>query len=153
MGKVFCKPQDDSCDDYLSPKSKHIQFTSFDYNNHINDGKKVKICKVVVLGDDSISKTKLIRQYTGNSKMNKRLEVNNTIYDLAIWDVPNNIFFTKTCYESGECKSVITSCTNNESAIFIQIYSYSNDLSYLKFIAMMNIIRIQQKIENFGEVL
>lgn len=93
MGKVFCKPQDDSCDISLSPKSKHVQFTSFDYNDYLNDGKKVKICKVVVLGNDSLTKTKLIRQYTGdNNKMNKRLEVNNTIYDLAIWDVPNNIF-------------------------------------------------------------
>ncbi len=106
MGKVFCKPQDDSSDDYLSPKSKHIQFASFDYNNYINDGKNVKICKVVVLGDESSCKTKLIRQYTGNHKMSKRLEVNNTIYDMAVWDVPNNIF-TKYDMASIYCKNAM----------------------------------------------
>ena len=94
MGKVFCKPQDDSSD---NSSSKHdIQFASFDDYNYNDNGKKIKVCKVVVLGDESSCKTQLIRKYTGyDNNMSKKLEVNNTVYNISIWDVPNNGFFNK----------------------------------------------------------
>mmetsp|Transcript_64196 Transcript_64196/g.102220 ORF Transcript_64196/g.102220 Transcript_64196/m.102220 type:complete len:203 (-) Transcript_64196:447-1055(-) len=89
MGKVFCKPQDDASDSSSSLTiQKHIEFGS---PSTTPQGEQTKVCKVVVLGQDSMAKTKLVRQYTDGT-MSKKLKLGNTVYDIAVWDVPNSTF-------------------------------------------------------------
>merc|ERR1719362_2451826 len=85
MGSYFCK-NDDSDD--TSPQATEL--LEFDWGYGQNE--RIKICKVVVLGEQCILKTQLIRQYTGEHKAIKHLEINKKIYNLQVWDVPNNVF-------------------------------------------------------------
>eukprot|EP00483_Globobulimina_turgida_P001350 UN01352 len=87
MGNIFCKPRDHSCN---SPKYLSVDINSLNYDC-TNVSKTVKVCKVVVLGDETSSKSQLIRRYTDNT-MSKQLQIENVFYHIAVWDVPNSIF-------------------------------------------------------------
>lgn len=66
----------------------------FDWEMGYKGNNKIKICKIVVLGEQSKFKVQLINYYTNNSTNDniKHLEINEETYNLQVWDVPNNIF-------------------------------------------------------------
>jgi len=91
MGKYFCKPSDDTTE-FNSSSPKDTELLDFDYLMGYGVNEKVKICKIVVLGESSTFKDQLIRQYQGSNNVAKHLEIDQQIYNLQVWDVPNHVF-------------------------------------------------------------
>lgn len=120
MGKYFCKPSDDSELEYTSPKETEL--LEFDWNLGFGGDCGIKICKIVVLGEQSTFKRQLIAQYQGSNNNIKHLEINKQIYNLQIWDVPNNVFNIKNSsmaniYCQHASAAIIVIDTTNENAL------------------------------------
>lgn len=101
----FCQPSNDSLEestsvspssnDSKSAKDKFINNDLADYRwtceDDDDDDEQLKICKVVVLGEQCRFKTQFVSMYS-EQVVSVHLEIKKQVHSLQVWDVPDNVF-------------------------------------------------------------
>eukprot|EP01083_Nonionella_stella_P053325 141092_1 len=139
MGSSFCQKSDDSTEHAPQNTTELIQF-DWGYNER----DKVQICKIVVLGEQSIVKTQLVRHWMNDSST-KELEIGDQIYNLQVWDVPSTYSMRDVGMTNIYCRHalsaiIIIDTTNSDALDSAQnvIISVKNINPNISFIILAN---------------